>query len=213
MGFVEVAFDGGVLDRAIHSLDLTIRPWMLRLRQPVVNIIGGAGIFEGMRSEGLPLGDHLPDFHRRPGVASGIGEVGSVIGKDRVDLVRDGLNQPTQEVCGVAPRDRLAEFDKGELRGPVDGDKEIELALGGSNLRDVDMEIADRIGLELPLGRGLAFDLGQPRDSVALQAAVQRRARQMRDGRLKRVQAVVQRQQRMPAEGDDHRFFLDAENR
>ena len=86
--------------------------------------------------------------------------MGSVVGKDRVDLVRDGLNQPTQEVCGVAPRDRLAEFDKGELRGPVDGDKEIELALGGSNLRDVDMEIADRIGLELPLGRGLAFDLG-----------------------------------------------------
>ena len=75
-------------------------------------------------SEGLLLGDHLPDFHLRPGVASGIGEVGSVIGKDRVDLVRDGLNQPTQEVCGVAPRDRLAEFDKGELRGPVDGDKE-----------------------------------------------------------------------------------------
>ena len=29
----------------------------------------------------------------------------------------------------------------------------------------------------------------------------------MRDGRLKRVQAVVQRQQRMPAEGDYHRFF------
>ena len=31
----------------------------------------------------------------------------------------------------------------------------------------------------------------------------------MRDGRLKRVQAVVQRQKRMPAEGDDHRFFLE----
>src|SRR4029077_12280973 len=95
------------------------------------------------------VGDHLSDFHWRPGVAGGIGEVGSVIGKDRVDLVRDGLNQPTQEVCGVASLYRLAEFDKGELRRPVDGDKEIELALGGSNLRDVDMEIADRIGLEL----------------------------------------------------------------
>ena len=90
--------------------------------------------------------------------------MGSVVGKDRVDLVRDGLNERTQEVCGVAPGDSLAEFDKGELRGTVDGDKEIELALGGSNLRDVDMEIADRIGLELPLGRGLAFDLGQPGD-------------------------------------------------
>ena len=165
VGFVEVAFDGGVLDRAIHSLDLTIRPWMLRLRQPVVNIIGGEGIFEGMRSEGLLLGDHLPDFHRRPGVASGISEVGSVVGEDRVDLVRDGLDQPTQEICGVAPRDRLAEFDKGELRGPVDGDKEIELALGGSNLRDVDMEIADRIDLEPPFCRCVALDFRQLRDA------------------------------------------------
>ena len=88
VGLVEGAFDGGVLDRPVHSLDLTIRPWMLRLRQPVIDIVEGAGIFEGMRSEGLLLGDHLPDFHRRPGVASGIGEVGCVVGKDRVDLVR-----------------------------------------------------------------------------------------------------------------------------
>jgi hypothetical protein len=64
----------------------------------VVDIVDGAGICEGMRSEGLLLGDHFPDFHRRPGVASRIGEVGSVVGKDRVDLVRDGLDQPAQEV-------------------------------------------------------------------------------------------------------------------
>ena len=37
MGLVEVASDGRVLDRAIHSLDLAIRPWMLGLRQPVVD--------------------------------------------------------------------------------------------------------------------------------------------------------------------------------
>ena len=42
-------------------VDHISRPRMLWLRQPVVNIIGGAGIFEGMRSEGLLLGDHLPD--------------------------------------------------------------------------------------------------------------------------------------------------------
>ena len=101
---------------------------MLRLRQPVVDIVVGAGIFEGMRSEGLLLGDHLPDFHRRPGVASGIGEVGSVVGKDRVDLVRDGLDQPTQEVA-ASPRDLLTEFDEGELRGPVDRDEQVEFAL------------------------------------------------------------------------------------
>src|ERR1700721_559234 len=78
-------------------------------------------------------------------------------------------------VCGVAPGERLAEFDKGELRGPGDGDEEVEFAFGGSNLGNIDMEIADRIGLELSLGRGFPFNLGQPRDSMALQAAVQRR--------------------------------------
>ena len=31
---------------------------MLGLGQPVVDIVEGAGIFEGMRSEGLLLGDH-----------------------------------------------------------------------------------------------------------------------------------------------------------
>ena len=69
---------------------------MVGLCQPVVDIVEGAGIFEGMRSEGVLVGDHLPDFHRRPGVAGGIGEVGSVVGKDRVDLVRNGLDQSTQ---------------------------------------------------------------------------------------------------------------------
>jgi len=173
VGFVEVAFDGGVLDCPVHSLDLTIRPWMLRLRQPVLDIVEGAGIFEGMRSEGLLLGDHLPDFHGRPGVASGIGKVSSVVSKDRVDVVRDGLDQSTQEVCGVAPRDRLAEFDEGKLRGPVDRDEEVEFAFGGSNLGNIDMEVSDRIGLELSLRRGFPFNLGQPRDSMAPQAAMQ----------------------------------------
>src|SRR5271163_2458807 len=70
------------------------------------------------------------------------------------------------------------------------------------------MEIADRIGLELALRRSFAFDLGQPRDPVALQTPVKGRARQMRDGGLQSVQAVVERQQSMPSEGDDDRLFL-----
>ena len=86
--------------------------------------------------------------------------MGSVVGEDGVDLVGDGGDQAAQEVSRGATRHLLMQFDEGELRGSVDGDEEIELALGGSNLGDVDMEIADRIGLELPLGRGFAFDLG-----------------------------------------------------
>jgi hypothetical protein len=43
------------------------------------------------------------------------------------------------------------QFGEGELRGPVNGYEEIEPAFGGADLSDVDVEIADRIGLELAL--------------------------------------------------------------
>ena len=75
------------------------------------------------------------------------------------------------------------------------------------------MKIADRIGLELALGRSFAFDLRQARDPMALEAAMQRRARQMRDGRLQSIKAVVERQQSMPPEGDDYGLFLDRQDR
>jgi hypothetical protein len=44
---------------------------------------------------------------------------------------------------------------------------------------------------------------------VPLEAAMQRRARQMRDGRLQRVEAVVERQQGMLSERNDDGLFLD----
>ena len=70
------------------------------------------------------------------------------------------------------------------------------------------MKIADRIGLELAFGRGFAFDLRQPGDPVALQTPVKGRARQMRESGLQSVQAVVERQQSMPSEGNDDSLFL-----
>ena len=48
---------------------------------------------------------------------------GFVIVKDR-GTCKDGLNQPMQEAA-ASRRDRLAEFDKGELRGPVDAQIEL----------------------------------------------------------------------------------------
>lgn len=39
------------------------------------------------------------------------------------------------------------QFDDGKLRCPVDGDEHIELALFCSDLRDIDVEEADRIAL------------------------------------------------------------------
>ncbi len=47
-------------------------------------------------------------------------------------------------------------------------------AVIGVDLGDVDVEVTKRIGLELASGCGVAFDVRQPGDVVALQAAVQR---------------------------------------
>ena len=47
----------------------------------------------------------------------------------------------------------------------------------------------------------------------SLQAPVQRRARQVRDGRLQGIKTVVRRQQRMTPECDDRRFFGLGQNR
>ena len=39
------------------------------------------------------------------------------------------------------------------------------------------------------------------------------RARRVRNGRLQRIEAIVERQQRMPSEVDDHGFFLHRQAR
>jgi hypothetical protein len=72
-------------------------------------------------------------------------------------------------------------------------------------------EIADRVGLELRLGGFVAVNVRQARDAVTLQAAVQPRPRQVRDRRLQGIEAIVQRQERMLAEGDDDGLVLDAQ--
>ena len=58
-----------------------------------------------------------------------------------------------------------------------------------------------RVAGEAPLGGFVALNLGQAADAVTLQAAVQAGAGQMRDRGLQAVKAVVQRQQRVTAEG------------
>jgi hypothetical protein len=60
-------------------------------------------------------------------------------------------------------------LDEGELRGAVDGGQKIELALLGPDFGDIDMEVADRIGLELLVPGRVTFHIGKPGDTVALQ--------------------------------------------
>jgi hypothetical protein len=61
-------------------------------------------------------------------------------------------------------------FNDGELRCAVDGYEQVELALGGSHLGQVDMEEANRIAFKLLLARLIALDLGQTAYTMSLQA-------------------------------------------
>ena len=105
------------------------------------------------------------------------------------------------------------QLGEGELGCPVHGDEQVELALVGPDLGNIDVEVADGIALERLFGGLVAGDLGQAADAVALQTAVKRRPGQVRERRLECIEAVVQRQQGMPAEGDDNGLFLRTQNR
>lgn len=92
---------------------------------------------------------------------------------DRVDLVGKRLDEVSQELGRDHLGGPLVQFDIGELAGPIDGHEEIELAFSRLHLGDVDVDVADRVALELLLGWLVAFDVRQTRNAVALQATMQ----------------------------------------
>ena len=59
---VVIAANGSFFQRAVHPLDLTIRPGMFRLCEPMIDIVGGAGPFEGVRPDALASGQTFFDL-------------------------------------------------------------------------------------------------------------------------------------------------------
>ena len=88
--FVVVALDRRVLDRSVHSFDLTIGPGMPRLCWPMFHIQFGAGELEGMAKEALVLRLHLLEIFGHPAITGGIGEVRAIVGEHCVNLIRHG---------------------------------------------------------------------------------------------------------------------------
>lgn len=212
VGLVVEAFDSGFFEGSVHAFDLAVGPGMFRLGEAVVDIGFGAGELEGVSAEEFATFEGELDLRRSGTAIAWSGEVDSIIGQHCVDGVRHGFDQCVQEVGRNPLRGLLMHLDEGELRSAVDSDQKIELALFGANFRDIDMEVANRVAFELLAPGPVAFDVGQPGDIVPLQAAVQRRPGQLRDGGLKSIKAVVKRQQRMPAKGNDNGFLLKGKN-
>lgn len=158
-----VALDGRFLNRAVHALDLAIGPWMLDLGQPMFDAILLLAHIEHMC---------CVSCRRAVRVARRKSELHPIVGENRVDLIGDTSDQSFEEGRGGGPSRLPDQLHEGELAGAIDGDVEVELAFSGLELSNVDVEIADRISLELSLRRLTPFDLRQSADAVALQTAM-----------------------------------------
>jgi len=79
--------------------------------------------------------------------SGGIGRFGGIFHEVRAVIgehgVRHRRDQGREKVGGNPPGRAFVQLGKSELAGAVDGGKQIELALPGSHLGDVDMKIAD----------------------------------------------------------------------
>jgi len=164
VSIVMVALNGRFLDRAVHALDLTVCPRMLDLGQAMFDAVFLAADIEHVR--------HVSSC-RTISVARREGKLDAIVGEHRVDFVGNGRDQSFEEGCGGGPSRLPDQLHEGKLAGAIDGDVEVELAFGGLDFSDVDVEVTDRISFELLLGRLTAFDLRQSTDAVALEATMQ----------------------------------------
>lgn len=194
MVLVKVAIDRLLFDAPVHALDLSIRPRMIGLGQTMFNPMRLANFIE------LQLA-----FALRPRL---MGKLRAVVGQDGMNLVGHGFDEPAQKsASGLAFR-ALMQLGEDKLGCSINGDKEIELAFIGAHMTDVQVKVADGICFEAFFLGCFAFGCGQPVDAMALEAAIQAGAGQMRDGLLQGVKAVIQGQQGLFAEGDDNAFLL-----
>ena len=134
-----------------------------------------------------------------------------------MDLVGHGFDEADQEGRRCHPVGAFHQLHEGEFACAINAHEQVELALGCLNLSNVpyavcsanrcrarDVEEAERVGFELGLDRFVAPNLWQPADAMTLKATMQRQTRQEREGGLKRIEAVVEQQQGVPAKGHDH---------
>lgn len=109
------ALDGCIHDGAVHPFDLAIRPWMARLCQAMLNVEIGTYRLEGMTSERHVLGPHGLDVLGCPTVTCRIGEMGAIVGENRMDFIGNGSGQRPEEVARDPTGGVLDQLGKGEF--------------------------------------------------------------------------------------------------
>ena len=179
--FVMETFDGRLLDCPIHSLDLDIGPRMVWLGPAVLDPTCLADHVQA----------HLPRICSVPG-AGLLGDLDAVVSQDRMGAIGHCLEQ----MLGKVPRGLeiclVHELSDCKLTGPINANKEMELALHRLNFGDIDMKshlsaaccacrATDGVTLELLALWFVTLDIWQARDAMTLKATMQHRPGQMRN--------------------------------
>ena len=129
VAFVVVALDGRLFEGAVHSLDLTIGPRMVRFGQAMFDSVSSARAIKRMAAQ------HCGWTFA---VLWQIGKLDAVVGQHDIDLVGDCFDQLVEERDGCRGVGLLNQPSEGELRRAIDGDEQEQLAFLRTHLGDVD---------------------------------------------------------------------------
>ena len=154
-----IPMDSRILNRFIHSLDLSICPRMRCESELVLDSIFFTNSIENMR--------------QRPVVPSLIRELHAVVRQNCVNFVRNLLDQVFQKLGSLDFPLFFSQFDVCKLARAVDRDKKIQLSFFRANLSNINVKIADRVFLEL-LFRLFLLIFRQFADPVTLKKPMQR---------------------------------------
>ena len=154
MGLIVLLFHGGVFARAVHACPVAIGPRMVGF--------GEAGL------EATCLAAARKEVLQGIYSALAVGARRTVIGEHGVDRVRDSGHQVAEELGGDHVVGVFVSLGIGTCARAVNGDTPGERACCRADLRDVAMDGAQGLGLELLLRRCRTCHLRQAGDAVVV---------------------------------------------
>ena len=173
---------------------------MKRPRQTVIDAVSGAQPVESMASGHFGF--------RRPACASKtVGKLGTVVGHDGVDLMRENRNEAIKTSCDCYGIALAGNLDVDEARGAIDGDKdEAGYAAQAREMLQINMYKAD--ACRFKAGGGRLGGLRLSRDAMALKAAMNLASRQLGvHAAPQDFDDIIERQLNAGAKFDGQAFF------
>jgi hypothetical protein len=129
--FIIIPMNGCLFDRFIHSLDLTICPWMRWKSEPMLDFTFFANPIKNMRQS--------------PVIPSLIRELHAVVCQNRMNFVGNFLDEVSQKLGSLHFSLFFRQFDICKLARTVDRDEQIQLPFLRANLCNINVKIANRV--------------------------------------------------------------------